>query len=94
MTAVRRRHELWDEAPFLLVLFIVAFGFCYSFIASGHWLRGVSVMAIGLVVAGLLRLVLPNGRAGMLAVRTRTFDAICYLALGIAVFGFGILAPQ
>lgn len=85
---------LWDEAPFLLVLLIVAFGFCYSFIASGHWLRGVSVMAVGLAVAALLRLVLPSGRAGMLAIRTRAFDTCCYLALGMAVFGFGVLVPQ
>jgi hypothetical protein len=30
----------------------------------------------------------------MLVVRGRFLDALCYLALGLAMFGFGILVPQ
>ncbi len=88
------RRAVRSEVPFVLVLFIVAFGFCYMLVASGHWLRGVTVMAAGMVVAAGLRATLPNGTAGMLVVRTRFFDALCYFALGVSVFGFGILVPQ
>jgi hypothetical protein len=88
------RRAVRGEAPFFVVLGIVAFGFCYMLVASGHWLRGVSVMAAGMVVAAGLRAVLPNGKAGMLAVRGRFLDSMCYLTLGLSVFGFGILVPQ
>jgi hypothetical protein len=88
------RHALRGEAPFVLVIAIVAFGFCYMVIASGHWLRGVTVVAAGLIVGGVLRAVLPNGLAGLLAVRSRFFDVLCYLGLGVAVFGFGVLVPR
>jgi hypothetical protein len=91
---MRLQRAIREEVPFVSVLFIVALGFCYMVIASGHWLRGVTVMAFGMVVAGVLRLTLPNGKAGMLVVRSRRFDAVCYLVLGAAVFGFGILVPQ
>jgi len=49
---------------------------------------------VGMVVGAFLRTVLPNGKAGLLVVRGRLFDALCYLSLGLAVFGFGILVPQ
>jgi hypothetical protein len=91
---VSLRHALRAEVPFATVLAIVVFGFCYMFLASGHWLRGVTVMACGLIVAAALRAILPNGRAGMLAVRGRFLDILCYLALGLSVFGFGVLLPQ
>jgi len=88
------RRVLRNELPFVLVVGIVALGFSYMLVASGHWLRGVTVMAAGMVFAGVLRIVLPNGRAGLLAVRSRFLDALCYLALGVAVFGFGVLVPR
>lgn len=91
---MRLQRAIRDEVPFATVLFIVAFGFGYTFLASGHWLRGVSVMAFGMGVAAVLRMALPNGKAGLLVVRSRVFDTACYLGLGVAVFGFGILVPQ
>ena len=88
------RRQVRGQVPFVSVLSIVAFGFCYMLVASGHWLRGVTVMAAGMIVAGVLRATLPNGTAGALVVRSRIFDSCCYLVLGFAVFGFGILVPQ
>ena len=91
---MRTRHHLSEEAPFVLVVCLVGLGFCYSLVATTHWLRGVGLMSLGMVVAGGLRAFLPNGRAGLLAVRSRPFDIVCYLGLGVAIFGFGILVPQ
>jgi len=90
----RLRRAVRDEVPFVSVVLIVAVGFLYALASSGHWLRGVTVMAVGMVVGAFLRTVLPNGKAGLLVVRGRLFDAVCYLSLGLAVFGFGILVPQ
>jgi hypothetical protein len=90
----RLRRNIRDEAPFVSVLLIVAFGFVYVLVASGHWLRGVTVIAFGLVLASVLRATLPAGKAGLLVVRGRLFDVLCYLGLGLLVFGFSILVPQ
>jgi hypothetical protein len=90
----RLRRNVRDELPFVTVVLIVALGFCYTLASGGHWLRGVAVMAGGLVAGALLRAVLPAATAGLLAIRGRLFDVVCYLALGLAVFGFGILVPQ
>jgi Protein of unknown function (DUF3017) len=90
----RLRRAARDEGPFVSVVLIVGLGFCYVLISHGHWLRGVAVMAFGMVVAGLLRAALPAGRAGLLVVRGRLFDTLCYVSLGLAVFGFSVLVPQ
>ena len=90
----RLRRNVRDEAPFVSVLLIVAFGFVYVLVASGHWLRGVTVIAFGMVVASALRAALPAGKAGLLVVRGRLFDVLCYLSLGLLVFGFSILVPR
>ena len=94
MRLTRLRRNVRDEAPFVSVVLIVALGLCYAVVSSGHWLRGVAVMAFGMVAAGVMRATLPNGRAGLLVVRARWFDVLCYLTLGLAMFGFGILVPQ
>ena len=94
MNLTRLRRNVRDEAPFVSAVLIVALGLCYAIVSSGHWLRGVAVMAFGMVTAGVLRATLPNGRAGLLVVRSRAFDVVCYLGLGLAMFGFGILVPQ
>jgi hypothetical protein len=90
----RLRRNVRDEAPFVSVVLIVAFGFVYVLVASGHWLRGVTVIAFGMVVASALRAVLPVSKAGLLVVRGRVFDVLCYLSLGVLVFGFSVLVPQ
>ena len=90
----RLRRNVRDEVPFVSVLLIVAFGFVYVLVASGHWLRGVTVIAFGMVVASGLRAALPASKAGLLVVRGRVFDVLCYLTLGLLVFGFAILLPQ
>jgi DUF3017 family protein len=80
---VRRRVRA--QAPFLLVLAIVLVAFGYLTVMPGHWRRGISVIAAAFLLAFLLRLLLPSAYAGLLAVRGRWWDAICYAALGVAM---------
>ncbi len=96
MTAARMRARgvLVRELPFVLVLIVVASGFCYTGLRSQHWLRGVIVVGVGFALAGILRLVLPDARAGLLRVRGRVFDCLCYLVLAACVIGFGIVQPR
>jgi len=86
-------HEL-REAPFGLVLLIELVGVCSVAIAPQHWLRAVGVMATGMLVGGLLRLVLSDEQAGMLRVRRRSFDVACYWLLGVFAIIVAVGLPQ
>ena len=77
---LRRRARA--QAPFLLVLIVLLAGVAYLTIEPGHWVRGTGVIAVAMLLGGLLRLVLPEARIGMLRVRGRWWDSFCYLALG------------
>ncbi len=59
--------------------------FVYLTIEPGHWVRGTEGNAIAMLLAAVLRLVLPGERAGMLAVRGRWWDALCYVLLGALI---------
>ncbi len=74
------------------VFLLVAFGL----VVAGYWRRGALVLAIGVGVAAAMRLALPDDRAGLLVVRSRTIDiattatvsaALIYIALTIDPLG-------
>ena len=50
--------------------------------STGHWRRGAMVFAASVLMAGVLRVVLPDQLAGLLAVRVRWIDAVLLLGLG------------
>jgi hypothetical protein len=82
------------DIPFLVILAVLVVGFVFVRVQPEHWLRGILLIGGDLVAAGLLRLVLPRRRAGILVVRSRAFDTICYVGLGVLVITFGVLLPQ
>jgi hypothetical protein len=86
-------HEL-REGPFVLVLLIELVGITSVAIAPQHWLRAVGVLATGVLVAGVLRLVLSDEQAGMLRVRRRSFDVACYWLLGVFTIIVAVGLPQ
>jgi len=74
-----------EQAYFLLVLAALLAGFGYLLIGPGHWRRSVFVMGCAMVLAAGLRIVLPNARAGLLAVRGKWLDTGAYLVSGVLV---------
>ncbi|HEX2902182.1 MAG TPA: DUF3017 domain-containing protein [Jatrophihabitans sp.] len=82
------------ETPFVLVLAIELGGVLWVALEPQHWLRAVSVLAAGSLVAGLCRLVLSNEQAGLLRVRRRTFDVAFYWALGVFAILVALGLPQ
>jgi hypothetical protein len=82
------------EAPFGVVLLIELIGVCSVLLAPEHWLRAVGVLAVGMLVAGVLRLVLSSEQAGLLRVRHRPFDVACYWALGVFAIVVALGLPQ
>ncbi len=79
--------------PLVLVLALGATGIGYAAAVPPHWLRGVLVLAGAMVVAGLFRLLLPARQAGLLAVRSRAFDVLCYCGVGVAIVVLGLALP-
>ncbi len=82
------------DIPFLLVLAVLVAGFVFVRLEPEHWLRGVLIIGADLAAAGVLRLVLPNRRAGLLVVRSRAFDTVAYIGLGVLVITFGLALPH
>lgn len=84
-----RRVDLRD-APAALVLVIAFGGLIYAAVFREHWLRGVLLLAGAMVLGGVLRAMLPARQAGLLAVRSRPFDVLCYLGLGSLMIVLGL----
>ncbi|MCE3554296.1 DUF3017 domain-containing protein [Pseudonocardia sp. RS11V-5] len=54
-------------------------------VLTEHWRQGSALLGGSLLVAAVLRGVLPPPRAGLLAIRGRVVDVVCYTGFGIAV---------
>lgn len=82
----------FTELPLLTVLLVVGAGvFGAGFFHA--WRTGSTVVGLGLVLGGGLRLGLPARRAGLLVVRSRPVDATVLLVLGLALVGLASSIP-
>jgi DUF3017 family protein len=80
-----RWGALAAQWAFLLVLLVAAVGVLR--ILQYHWREGAVLIGGALVLAGLLRAVLPTARVGLVAVRGRLVDVLAYAALaGMILF--------
>ena len=79
--------------PIVLVLALGGTGIAYSAVIPRHWLRGVLLLAFACGVAGVFRLLLPVRQAGLLAVRSRLTDIVCYFGLAVAITALGLALP-
>jgi hypothetical protein len=78
--------------PYLLVLAACAGGFWWVSRGGIHAVRAGTVAVAGaMFLAALARLVLPEGRAGMLASRRRTTDVVTFAALGAGLLVAGLM---
>ncbi len=82
---------LWRQWPLLLALVFFVSGAIVA--ATGHWRRGSLLMGAAATVAGLLRLMLPGKRAGLLVVRRKWFDVLVLLVAGIGMCVLSVLVP-
>jgi hypothetical protein len=77
---------------YLLVVTASAVGL--GIVTQGNWRLGVRWIAVALVVAALLRLVIPAPQAGMLAVRRRSVDVLILAVLGAALWFLSTSIPN
>lgn len=80
--------------PWFLVLIGVVVSL--AVVASDHFRRGAVMLAASFAVALVMRLVLPERRAGWLAVRSRKVDVLSLILLtgGLVVLTFWVPSPS
>jgi len=87
------KPPLYVRRPFLagalrqwpLTLVVLAVGAGLVLVAVDRWREGLVLVGLALLLAGALRLVLPERRLGFLVVRSRPVDVTLTFVLGFAV---------
>ena len=54
-------------------------------VATANWREGSVLLGGSLLLAAVLRAVLPEDRAGLVAIRSKAVDVLSYVGLGVAV---------
>jgi hypothetical protein len=67
--------------PFALVLTVTAIGFLRIFMYN--WREGTTLIAVALLLAAALRAVLSDEQAGLIMIRSRVADVLCYTTFGV-----------
>ena len=79
----------WDKSrlptfvPAALVAVIALVGL--GLVLTQHWRRGAVLLGAALLVAAALRVAVPAERAGLLAIRGKAVDVLCYSGFGVAM---------
>jgi uncharacterized membrane protein YdbT with pleckstrin-like domain len=79
----RSRQGRFSQLPFAVVLLVVAVAALRIF--QYHWREGAALIGVALLLAAVLRAVLPAARAGLLAIRGKVVDIVTYTGLAAAV---------
>jgi len=79
----RKGRFTLSQLPFAVVMLIVAVAALR--IGQYHWRQGTALIGGALLVAGVLRIVLPEDRAGLLAIRGRIVDFVSYAVLAALI---------
>ena len=86
-----RRRRWWAQWPLAIVLAGVVASL--AVVALDRFRLGSLMLAASLVLAFILRLVLPADRAGMLAVRSKRVDLVVLGTLAAALVVFALWVP-
>lgn len=87
----RPRTTVGEVVPLALVLLGVAIGL--GAVMADHWRGGCLVIGSSLTIGGLLRLLLPEDRIGLLQARSRFFDVTALWGMGIAIVILAAAVP-
>ena len=87
-----RKPRTVGGAVYLTVL--AATGAGLAVVAFGPWRVGVTIIGAALLAGALLRLVIPNDKAGMLGMRPKAFDVLVLGVLGVALAVLAAVIPN
>ncbi len=77
------RSRIPSALPAALVAAVALAGM--ALVLTQHWRKGAVLLGAALLVAALLRMLLPLDRAGLLAIRSRVVDVLCYTGFGVVM---------
>jgi hypothetical protein len=77
------RSGLARHLPMLIVLAIAGVGMAR--VLTQHWREGAVLLGGSLLAAAALRMILSTERSGLLAIRSRGIDVLCYVGFGLAM---------
>jgi hypothetical protein len=77
-----------SQIPLILVLAVASTGLVR--IVQYHWREGTVLIGLALLVAAGLRALLPDGRAGLVAIRARGMDVLLYAGLALAMMAVSL----
>ena len=86
-----RLRGLRRELPLMAVLLVVSVGLLLGVLS--RWRTGAVALGAAVLLAGLLRLLLPARQAGLLVVRSRRLDVAVLLVLGVALVALATSVP-
>ncbi|MGQ0573702.1 MAG: DUF3017 domain-containing protein, partial [Pseudonocardia sp.] len=78
--------------PAALVFGVAAIGMLR--VLTEHWREGAALLAGSLLLAAVLRVVLPDDRAGLLAVRSRVIDVALYVGFGLVTLALAVTVTR
>jgi len=79
--------------PYTIVFAGTAGGLAWTSLGTSHVEAGVLGVAAAVLVAAVLRLVLPERRAGMLLSRRRALDVLILASLGASIMAVVLVLP-
>ena len=88
----RRIPSTWGGVVYLGLAVAVIAGLVI--IATGPWRNGLSLIGGSLIVAAVGRVVLPAHEAGMLGVRSRWFDVVSLIGVGVVLLVLAAVIPD
>jgi hypothetical protein len=90
------RRRLADRVPLhgavSVVWVIAAAGFIR--VLAEHWREGTGLIGGALLVAAVSRVLLPEDRAGLLAIRSQAIDVLSYLGFGLVMVVLAATIPR
>nr|WP_083655461.1 DUF3017 domain-containing protein [Vaginimicrobium propionicum] len=80
-------------SPWALLACLTVFTIGIVLVVDWHWRRGTFVMGLAMLLAAILRIILPPKMAGLLVVRTKIFDVSVLLAGWLAITSLAVFVP-
>jgi Protein of unknown function (DUF3017) len=77
------RSRIPSALPAALVAAVALVGM--ALVLTQHWRRGAVLLGAALLVAAVLRMLIPLDRVGLLAIRSRAVDVLCYSGFGVVM---------
>ena len=81
------------HVPYAIVFAVAAGGLGWIWLGPGHTRAGLLVLASAMLAGALLRLVLPERRAGLLLSRRRAVDVLALATLGASIMAVVLVLP-